>query len=118
MFVFPPDHLLSRLLRFVVPSREVRGTAIHGMVIVTDWAQVLPAGYAIGEEGLLLDGRLAVRASRAVLTQLAMGYYGAADLPLMADVRVTADPVDWARLAADFPPAFPKWSLDPFWEGE
>lgn len=116
MVGLPPDHLLTRLLR-LVPSRQVRASASFGMVIITDWAQVLPSGYTISDEGLLFDGHLAVRASRRVLTQLVMGYRCADDLPLMSDVQITAATSDWSRLTADFPAAFPKWSLDPFWEG-
>ena len=112
----PPDHLLTRLLR-LVPSRQVRANASPGMVIIADWSRMLPNGYAISEEGLLIDGRLAVRAGRQALTQLVMGYRCADELPLMADVQVTACNADWSRLRADFPAAFPKWSLDPFWEG-
>lgn len=112
----PPDHLCARLLS-QLPSRQIRGAAVYGMAYISDWSRVLPAGYAFSDDGLLQEGQLAVRAGRAVLTQLALGYYSADDLMLMEGVAVTASPTGWIRLARDFPPALPKWSLDPFWEG-
>lgn len=112
----PPDHPLVDLVR-LVPFKQVQANASYGMVIITDWSRVLPLGYRVDDEGLWLDSQLVVRASRHVLTQLVMGYRSAGDLPMMADVQVTAGAADWSRLTADFPAAFPKWSLDPFWEG-
>lgn len=108
----PPDHLLSRLLT-LGQSRQTRATALYGMVIITDWSRVLAPGYTVSDEGLLLDGRLAVRADHKTLTELVMGYRSIDDLRLIPGVQIADD----ERLAADFPPAFPKWSLDPFWEG-
>ncbi|HWI51121.1 MAG TPA: GNAT family N-acetyltransferase [Symbiobacteriaceae bacterium] len=116
MLSLPPDHLLTRLLS-LGQCRQTRATALHGMVIVTDWSRVLAPGYSVNDKGLLLDGRLAVRADHKTLTELVMGYRSIDDLRLIPGVQIAAAEAMMARLAIDFPPAFPKWSLDPFWEG-
>lgn len=107
----PSDHLLVQLARFLGASHTIHAAG-PGMAVITDWSPVLPPGYRVSAEGLYGDGALVVRADRASLTQLALGYRSIDDLLLDEGVTVTGDA---GRLRGDFPPLCPKWALEPFW---
>jgi hypothetical protein len=122
----PPDHRLARL-GFLLGGKQRAIPAAAGMAAITRWEMVLPAGYGVSDEGLTLNGRLALRASRTHLTQLVLGYRSVADLLLLpgvglADATATrtqtagsgASPL-LQRLTADFPAGFPRWAYAPFW---
>ncbi|MFZ5817747.1 MAG: GNAT family N-acetyltransferase [Bacillota bacterium] len=107
----PPDHLVTRLA--VLHGAEQRlQPAKHGMVAVTRWAPLLPAGYTVSGGALLREGEPVLEAPEASLVQLAFGYRTVDDLLLLGEARLKGDP---AVLRADFPARLPKWSLAPFW---
>lgn len=99
----PPGHSLVRLA-LLHGAEQIYRPAAAGMAVVTDWAQLLPPGYAVDGEGLLFQGRRVLRAGPEALTQLALGYHSGDDLLLL---------YDGDRM--DLPAGFPRWSLAPFW---
>jgi putative acetyltransferase len=112
----PPDHLLARL-GFLLGGRQRTIPAGPGMAAITRWDRILPdEGYSVMDEGLTLAGHLVLRATRFHLTQLAMGYRSLDDLLLLPEVALTDQSRSVrARLDADFPAGYPRWSLAPFW---
>lgn len=109
-----PDHALARLMA-LRGGRETLGPAAAGMVALPRWDGVLPAGFTAGPNGLAYEGRPVLEASHESLVGLAMGYRSVDDLLLDGTATLPAGaPVDLLRCT--FGPAFPKWSLAPFWE--
>lgn len=110
--ILPPDAPVARVAALEGAELVMR-PAGPGMACITRWEPLLPPGYTVTPEGLSCHGRPVLAAERALLTQLVMGYRSAADLKFLENVSV----IDAERLAEDFPPAFPRWSLAPFWFG-
>lgn len=109
--LMPPDALAARVASVCYGVQRKYRFARFGMAAVVDWAPLLPPGYAVTEEGLTYEGDLQVQATRAELIQLVLGYRSGADLALMG--HAVAE-----RVLRDFPPAFPRWTLAPYWHGQ
>lgn len=122
----PPDNLVVRTAVFdgdrgAPQIAQTYRPAGAGMVAVCRWESLLPAGYQVSGQGLAYEGRLVLRVAREALTELVIGYRGIDDLLLSPEVALASDGADRStasdleRLRADFPPSYPKWSLEPFW---
>ncbi len=113
----PPNHPLAEEAAMRGAGQTVQA-ATAGMAVVANWGPLLPPRYEVGPDGLHLDGVPVLKAGHAAMVQLALGYVGADQLLSSPDDHSCpsiARPTEMTRLRQDFPPAFPKWSLAPFW---
>lgn len=108
-----PDQLLARLALSVGAEQAYR-PAGPGMAVVTNWEELLPAGYRVTGQGLAYEGRLLLEGDRTALTRLALGYRSVDDLLLGPGCRA-AEGQAVPMLRRDFPATFPTWFLAPFW---
>lgn len=141
--ILTPDNLVTRTAVLAGAEQHYR-PAKAGFAAITDWLPHLPPGYRVCEsrgEGLDLlyrdpstsdQERSALSCDRLSLTQLLMGYRDIDDLLLAADargagegfgatggsppLRVKVAPGEaLARLLADFPRLYPKYSEAPYY---
>ncbi|MFZ5826242.1 MAG: GNAT family N-acetyltransferase [Bacillota bacterium] len=110
----PPDHLVSRVA-VLLDAEQIIRPGRHTMVVVTNWAPLLPPGFTVEAEGLHHAGRPVLAAPQTALVRLAFGYRSVDDLLLAGEARPVGGEEALAEIRRAFPARPGKWSLAPFW---